>query len=180
MRITDARRDRNSILLILAFVFTTGVVLGSVAFLCMDKDILNAINVGINTNFHDTDFMTTYKESFMVEILWAGLAFLIGQIGFLVPLSSSVLAVRGFVLGFTVSFVFATSDNCFKILLKTIVPQCLFGIPLLTFITVFNILCFLENKRGKSTYWSCVWLSAVTFFGAALVALAQTAATRFL
>ena len=142
------QRERQTEILAvaLATVFTIGLILGAVALYYAPKNaVKDAAEAIVVTN--ELSFYTLFKKNLLFELLWLLLIWISGISSVTAPLMAAVVALRGFVIGFTVSFVFKGELNPLKLFLCSILPQCLVALPVLS---IFVITCSQSYDKRNS------------------------------
>ncbi len=144
-------RDNNTpLLVVLALFFSVGLVLGSVSYFHIPNDVLN----GVKFSFQETtfDFSDNMKNNFITEFTWLGAVWLLNNMSLTAPVSGAVIALRGFLVGFCVTFIIGLkSEDMWGLLLSNILPQTLVAIPLLTCFTMLFIRISV-NKKEQNGY----------------------------
>ncbi len=166
------RREYGSLIFIVGAIFFIGVLLGSISYFSMGKDMEHLLEGVVVNEGQSYDFKEMFKICFFTEGAWVTLTWLISQIGFISPFTLTVVGIRGFVLGFTVSFVLNANGMALKILLKTIVPQCLFALPILTFVAATSVVYAVKDKRNVSAL-NCISIELIALVLAAVVAVLE-------
>lgn len=175
-----AGREYVPLLFVSAMIFSIGLILGSIAYFSINDNVLSILQNLVLNDGQTYSFVQMFRQCFFTESIWVTFAWLVAQISFMTPFSCAVIGIRGFVLGFTVSFVLYVKDNSFSILAKTIIPQCLFGVPLLTIVTVISVFNALDGRKTNSSQLKGLFIELFALMGAAISALFECLCTRLL
>ena len=129
----------------LAILFAVGLVLGTLALHYVPDEILKDVTQALEIS-DNKSFLVLLKENFCFEILWVAALWLSGTNGFSAPFTGAVIAMRGFVLGFTRAFILTGSHNE-NLLYTHLLPQCVTALPCMSLIALICILYAQEKSR---------------------------------
>lgn len=180
----DHIRQYWIIYLTLSSVYLAGVVFGGVG--------VNALGVSETSQlgrFLDTLLKsqpTTFEPAFLGQlardmfIMMAGI-WILGLTIIGAPLIYLIVFTRGFILGFTISFIIGTKGTLgIALVLTTVFVPTMFGIPLLLLgaglATIFSFLLLRGKARGESLRREFLYYTAAAAFvsiGAVAVGVAQ-------
>lgn len=165
-------------LTVLIIVFTTGLILGTVALFYIPEDIISeargAFSPILDTN---ADFTAMFKENFVMEIVWILAIWILGSTNLTSSLTGAIMSVRGFVIGFSVAFVLTGGTDWVRFVICCILPQCMTALPVMTVFTIQCISYALERKykdNVSARYFAC----GALFVG--ITAVATVAETWFM
>ncbi|MBQ3110942.1 MAG: hypothetical protein IJC69_07365 [Clostridia bacterium] len=143
--------QHKAILISLALVFAVGLVLGTLALYYVPDEILKEAKQTLELS-DNRSFLALLKENLCFEILWILALWIFGSNSFTAPFTGAVVALRGFVLGFTWAFIL--NDDFGKGLLYTyVLPQCVTALPTMSLVALICILYGREKQhldRGGS------------------------------
>lgn len=144
----------KTILVVLAFVFAIGLILGTLAFHYVPDETLEDATQALELSRNES-FLILFKENFCFEILWVAALWLSGSNSFSAPFAGAIVAMRGFVLGFTRAFVLTGNHNE-KLLYTHVLPQCVTALPSMSLVALVCILRVREkthhDRYGRANY----------------------------
>ena len=149
----DGKVFSGSLVYVLLIIFTAGVVLGAVSVFHIPDEISQEAGALFTGTFGEArSTPDIIKGDFTVEIIWMLIIWVLGTLSILAPFIAATVAVRGFMIGFSASFIISvTQGDTLRLLLAYVLPQCLFSLPVMT---IFSILCTkacMERKSGETT-----------------------------
>lgn len=128
----------RAILIALAALFAVGLVLGTLALYYVPDEILKEATQALEIS-DNKSFLILLKENFYFEILWVAALWLLCSNGFTAPFSGAVVAMRGFVLGFTRALILTKRYNE-NLLYTRLLPQCITALPCMSLVALICIL----------------------------------------
>ncbi len=145
----------------LAIVFTIGLVLGTVALFYVPEDItLEAIEAfGMKEN---ASFGELFKENLAFEMMWMLILWMLGSSAVTAPFTGAVMSLRGFVIGFSISFMIAGELDRIKLFLCRILPQCVTALPVMS-IFILTCVMYASEKKHKDNYQTGYFLRGALF-----------------
>lgn len=172
-------KDRSTPLLIVVVIFfTIGLVIGTIVFFHMPKDIINDLKLTFDDdNILKGDITGEIKHNFIAEIMWIILIWVLNNLSFTAPFSVVLVGVRGVIVSFSTTFILYSGNNI-KWILGSIIPQMLIAIPIMTIFTVLGIKLAAEKKAGNRAEASFFILGAVFVIITALASLLEVGAGR--
>lgn len=143
------RKPRSEYLMtgiVILLLFAMGVVLGAVLVFYTPKNLIEEARLSFSVaEGGGMNLIGLFKNSFIIEFLWMFSIWLLVFGSVTAPLASAVMALRGLLIGFSMEFIISGSKNIKEVIFTGILPQCLFGLPVMC---VFTVLCFkFANER---------------------------------
>ena len=143
----------NSLAFVLLIIFTAGVVLGAISVFHVPEEVsqeAGAVFSGSETLSKSAADIV--KSDFSVEMIWMLLIWVLGTLSVLAPFIAATVAVRGFMIGFSASFIISVSETgTLHLLLAYVLPQCLFSLPVMTLFSILCIRSCMERRTGETT-----------------------------
>jgi stage II sporulation protein M len=152
----DTRKFDGKILplvLTILIIFALGEVFGALSVFQIPSDIFNDVTKIISSSL---DASMTMKEmirnDFFTEIMWIIVIWVLGTLSTLSPFISAIVAVRGFIIGFSSTFIISYSaENALRLLCVYVVPQCIMSLPVMTLFSIICIRSCMERRSGEAT-----------------------------
>lgn len=146
---------------ILAVVFTLGLVLGAVALYYAPEDSIREAAESFVVNKNST-FWSLFKENLVFELMWLLLLWVMGSSTVTAPFMGAVISLRGFVMGFSVSFMLTGEFDRLRLFLCNILPQCITALPIMS---IFIIVCMVNSsdRKYKGNYQTEYFLRGLLF-----------------
>lgn len=145
------KENNTPLLVIIVLFFTLGLVLGSVAYFYVPENVLQDVSVSVNDEI-PLSFSETMKRNFVSEIFWIIIIWILNNMSMTSPISGGVIAVRGFLIGFSITFINSMcGEERWHFLLCNILPQTLVAIPVLTIFTMRMMRLSVERKERGIT-----------------------------
>ncbi len=148
------RKPRNEYIMIgtvVLLLFMAGVVLGAVLIFYTPENLIEEARISFSVS--DSSKVTLsglIKNSFIIEFLWLFIIWLLAFGSVTAPFASAVMALRGLLIGFCMEFIISGGTKIKEVILTGILPQCLFGLPVMC---VFTVLCFkFANERRQGGF----------------------------
>lgn len=149
----------TGIYLVIIIFLILGIAVGSILSKVLDKAQVDSLVKFMDSYFKvldDSQISSTVllKHSILTNLKTLGLLWLFGLIVIGAPLTFCLVAVRGFIMGFTVSFLlteFGFKGLLFSLL--AILPQNIFVIPGLIILSVMSITYSTNFMKKKKTYY---------------------------
>ena len=145
----SARGKEKTIYPIVIFLFALGIVLGAVSFFHLPEETGNIVIAFEEAE--QNSFTESWKNNFFTELVWIIAVWMLSNVSFMAPFLGAVIALRGFLTGFSVAFILENSDNYMNLLLSGILPQMLISMPVLT---VFIILITKDGKNDSTNFFT--------------------------
>lgn len=164
------------IMIILLIIFTVGLVLGTVALFYMPENVIEEARAAFAIQA-DESFEDVFKTSFVMEFCWITAVWILGSISLTAPFTATVMALRGFLIGFSVAFVLTGKSSGQEIMLKAILPQCVIGLPMLSIFTMLCMRFVIERTSGENVNFRYFALGAVFALVTLLTACAEAFVT---
>jgi len=173
--ISDYFRDRIFLLALVAILFLMGLIFGFLAAGVLDKDqkdvLVNFIQQSFHSEIHFTNDANVYtRQTIIANIQTVFFLFFMGVSVIGVPLALLLIFTRGFILGFSIGFLFQNMGlKGFMITLTGIMPHNLLIIPALFLMVIAIIDCAAAltkirfTKKQISIGFELVKCSIVTF-----------------
>ncbi len=156
-------RQSGIIVIALAVVFTIGLVLGALALFYVPENVTEeAIEAfGLKEN---AVFPELFKENLTFELVWMVILWILGSSAVTAPFMSAVMSLRGFVMGFSVSFMIAGELEKTNLFLCRILPQCVTALPVMS---AFILSCVIygEDKGYQGGYQAGYFVRGILFVG---------------
>ena len=170
-------RKNNStfepIWVVLAIVFTIGIVLGAIMLFNIPSEMIEGVRNSL-VIYRENDFKLMFWHDFVIEACWIVAIWFLGSINILAPFSAAVVALRGFTTGFSVAFIFTGNDAVWKTIYTYIVPQCVVSLPVMTFCCAVCINLALMRKKGEGADGKYFCMMIASLLLTAIASLSET------
>ena len=164
---------KNVLVFVLVLSFTIGVILGAVSYCYIPDALLNeteklvSLNLDYKRNFYNIYFQNMFSEFIWVISVWG-----MGYFSNTTLFTASLLALRGYFIGFGSAFFTTLGKTYSNVFLSSIISQAIIILP---FFTCFSALCAEYGNevkiKNKNSY---VVLGGVYIFLTFVVVLAET------
>ena len=155
-----AKHIKSSLLLYIFAVaaLLLGIIFGSVCSVRIDGDVYDELLKFVSEFFvyfedKDIEFSKIFVSALINNLRYVALCILFSLSIYTVFLVYAMLGIRGFSLGFTVSFVVKTKGfNGFLLMLTTVFPSCVITLPIYFLMCVLCIKCAFSRHSIKENY----------------------------
>lgn len=178
MHVKKVRDNSKPIYIVVILLFAIGIVLGAVSFFHIPKEFTKDVSVSFETAEMES-FLKNWKDNFLMELLWILAVWILSSISFTAPLSGAVLALRGFLIGFSVTFILKSADNAVKLILCNILPQTVIALPTLTIFVILAVKASIERKNGQNNDTASFFYGALFILIAIFTSALETAMSTF-
>lgn len=173
MYLKKAKDSGTPVFIMVVLFFTVGLILGAISFFYMPEGVIDELKLSFDSDsVASMSLIYEIRNNFATEIMWIIAIWMLNNISFTAPFSVIVVALRGIIISFSVTFIFL-SENSLKWILGSIIPQMVVAIPLLTVFTALGIRLSVERKENKSADSAFFILGAVFVPVTALAAASE-------
>ncbi|MCD8049851.1 MAG: stage II sporulation protein M [Clostridia bacterium] len=153
MRVNSSGGERNSLVVVILIVFAVGLILGILSLFRMPVEITEETKDVIATALLERGSLReVIISNCTAELVWLSAIWILGTLSVMAPFIAAIVAMRGFILGFSSAFILSEITSAeVKTLCAYIVPQCVFSLPLMTLFSVLCIKSCVERKSGETT-----------------------------
>lgn len=149
MYVKKVRDNSKPVYIAVILLFAIGIVLGAVSFFHIPKEFIKDVNISFEAAGGES-FVKRWKDNFLMELLWILAVWIFGNISFTAPFLGAVAALRGFLIGFSVTFILKSSDSAVRLILCNILPQTVTALPTLTIFIILAVKASIERKNGQN------------------------------
>lgn len=176
------RRDNNTLLLtVIVVFFTIGIITGAITLFHIPGDLLENVKLSFDAGGSETEtFWHLVKSNFLTEIVWVIAVWLLSNSTFLAPISVAAVSLRGFLIGYSVSFIFSSGEGVIKLILGNILPQVVISMPLLTFFTIMSVSLSAQRNQNPSEETRRLLLGVIFAFLTLIVAMLEAGWSIFI
>lgn len=140
-------KETIALALILGIIFTIGLIGGTISLFYVPTDVVAEISEAFSLKENVT-FVQLLKENIAFEMMWLLLLWLIGSSTVTFPFMGAIIALRGFIIGFSISFLHMGEFDKFKLFLYNILPQCITTLPVMSF---YILACVIHDADKNYT-----------------------------
>lgn len=155
------RKQIGAVAVTLAMVFTIGLILGTVALFYVPSEVTADAAAAFGLSERGA-FGEQFKESLAFELVWMLTVWLLGSSVLTAPFTGAVMSLRGFVIGFSLSFVLMSELDRMKLFVCSILPQCMTALPLMS-IFILDCVIYASEKKYKDNYRTGYFLHGMLF-----------------
>lgn len=178
MHIKKVRDNSKPIYIVVILLFSIGIVLGAVSFFHIPGEFTKDVNIAFEPIGKES-FMKSWKDNFLIELLWIIAVWILNSISFTAPFTGAVVALRGFLVGFSVTFILKNAPNAISLILCNILPQTIIAMPTLTIFVILGIKASIEGKDRKNSDSANLMYGVVFIFIIVATTALETAISTF-